>query len=277
MARKLKKNQKKMLSRPRRGGVPTLSVTKAENYLSYGLTAHGVGNASGASGTGSLAFNDYLLNAGAQIQLGTGVNLRLGKHIFLTRLVVRLSAAMQSDSRLRVIIAKNTREVLASTATTNTALTAFVEGPELLETPLQIDAGALVIDKMVSPSTDYAILHDCIYGTDTGCCVSGNGASGFKLRQIDIEVPLALQRTYDNSGNPDMGGWFIYFVTGDGTASHCDLNGYMRVEYVNQWNFESIGRGIQNAITAADGVLTAATSSRAVQAAFRYAPMIFGM
>lgn len=245
----------------------------AENYLSLGLNAVTIGPSTGAYGTGSLALNDacmYNITTPAQIQLGTGTNLRIGKHVVFTRLIVRLYVNMGGNSRFRCIVAKNDKEAAAANQLTNTALTGFVEGPDIMEPPLQSSVLG-PYDNFISPSTDYTILHDKMYGVSGDIPVTSQTLS--KQVAVELEIPLMLRRTYQPGGSVDMGSWFIYMASTGSTSAY----GTIRLEFVNTWSFESLGRSLNSAIEAADNVLSRATKSPAVHLLARYLPSIFGL
>jgi hypothetical protein len=267
------------------GKVPVVDISHPENYLSYGYYGNTVGKTGGAVGSSSLCFTDALMNSststGTQLQLGTGVNLRLGKHIFFTRLVVRLRVASNTAARFRLIVARNAQDAVPNTLSTNTATTAFAEGTQILEAPLTTVGGAGVfgpIDYMISPSTDWEILHDQIYGNTVGL---GTGttmsisAGEVTSTNVELDIPLNVQRSYDNNGVPDAGGWFIYMVTDD-AATGTSIAGWIRVQYVNQWSFEGIAKGFGNAFSAADKILSSAVRSTALNALARFVPRVFG-
>lgn len=267
-----RKSKSKRVKPNQRSGIRKWPVTMAENYLGLGINNLTIGASTGIIGTGSFAVNDALMNTGSpgHIVLGTDTYKRLGKHLVFTRLIVRLYVNQPAASRFRMIVGKNQNEGIPANLITNTALTGFVEGNDIMEAPFY---GSTLgpFDNMISPSTDYTILHDKMYGTFGDLPMTSSNNT--KQVAVELEIPLMLKRTYKGDGTVDMGSWFLY-MSSTGNAS---AFGTIRLEFVNTWSFESLGRGLTSAIDAADSVLTRASKSPAVHMIARYLPSIFGM
>jgi len=292
MPRKAKKSSGRSTMRVPRPNVPVVDLNHPENYITIGMNGVSVGSSTGAVGTGSLAFNDQLMNTstgtGVPIQLGTGTNLRVGKHIFFTRLLVRLRVTFPNQSSdnnniLRIIVAKNPRDSTIANLSTNTALTGAVEGPDYLEAPQQYPVGfssPSVCDYFQSPSSDYTFLHDCMYPRtmDTAVLVQSGSGECTNIFNVELDIPLRLSRSYDSSNAVDTGSWYIHFIGQDLTSgsSPSFIFGQMRLQYVNQFNFESIGRGIKSAVSTFDDVVQHVGKSAAWPLLLKYAPMVFG-
>jgi hypothetical protein len=227
---------------------------KPECYVGYGLDNVTIGGSTGALGTGSLAFNDLLLNGGTTLQLGTGTTLRLGKHVYFTRLVIRCYVNNPALGRIRVIVGKNNRESTIGNAATNAALTALIEGADYLESPQQ--GSVLSVDKYIAPSCDYTILSDIMLGGEQAPV---NQTTVFP---VELIIPLNLKRTYDQSNNIDQGSFFVYMVA----TSAPVIYGYIRAEYVNCWNFEDVANTVGKAALAADRIYSSLSNSIALKA-----------
>jgi hypothetical protein len=288
MTRKTKKQMPRTMRIPR-PNVPVVDINHPENYLTLSMNGVTVGSSTGAVGTGSLAFNDTLMNTstntGTHLQLGTGTNLRLGKHVFFTRLLIRLRVSTPysalNNNSLRVIIAKNERDSTIGNATTNTALTGLVEGVDFIEPTQQFPVGfpnQLPIDYCRSPSSDYTFIHDCLYPQGNVQTVVGTSETSYNYT-IELDIPLRLPRSYDSNNVVDTGSWYIHFLGGDLTSGGYPsyIWGQMRCQYVNQNVFESLGRGIKGAVSSIDDVIQHVGKSRALQLLAHYAPIVFGL
>jgi hypothetical protein len=237
-----------------------------------------VGRTTGVIGTGSLAFNDALLNSststGTPITLGTGVNNRLGKHIFFNRLVVRWRVAHYNP--FRVIIARNFQDGSAANQLTNSNLTALVESTTVLEGASASYGGSGgygTMDTMVSPSTDYEILWDHVYGTGPESIPTSSGPTS---TSVEIDIPLNLQRIYTQTPSVDSGGWFIYVCSTEATASSCSISGWLRVQYINQFSFEALGKGVRSFVNEAGQTIKHVAQSDFLRYALKAAPYVFG-
>jgi hypothetical protein len=275
--------------RPR---VPTIDINHPENYLSVTMNGVTVGSSTNAVGTGSLAFNDCLMNTststGTHLQLGTGTNLRVGKHVYFTRLLCRfrvlIPCASTNNNILRIIVAKNDRDATIANLTSNTSLTAAVEGPDFIEAAQNYPVGfssSLPVDYLRSPSSDYTFLHDCMYPKTDILATQAEVGSSLVTQNfaVELDIPLRLERLYDSNNVVDSGSWYIHFIGGDLTSGGYPsyIYGQMRLQYVNQLSFESFGRGIKSAVSMADDVIQHVGKSKALQLFARYAPLVFGL
>jgi len=247
-------------------------MKRPENYLYFGLNGVTFGLGTGGAAP-SWAANDYILNGGAQIVNGTATNTRLGRKILFTRLTARLNFfnSVTSD-RVRVIIGVSRTSDAVSTLTSINAITAFVEGNAVLESPL---SGAVLgpIDKAINPSSDYTILHDKIYGA--GTAGGYNYVSNSSRMVAELDIPIMLQRTYDSTGVPDLGDWFIH-ICSDTPNNNENVSGYIRLEFINQWTWEGVGRSMRSFVTEAGNTLDHVATSKLAQYASRAAPYVFG-
>jgi hypothetical protein len=267
MARKraVRKSRKK-------GGKGVNALFRPENYVSFGYNNQDFGLSTGGADP-TLALNDALMNGGAQIQLGTGTNLRLGRHILFTRLLARLCFYNATQTqRVRIVVGKSITSNDASSLVTVNTLTAFIEGNAVMEAPIN---GGVVgpIDRPINPSSDYIIMHDKIYGTggETGL----NYVSGICRFSCELDIPLNLQRTYDIAGNPDQGSWFMYICT-DTASLNQAVYGNVRLDYINQWSFEGIGQGVRSFVDAAGNTIDHWTKSKLAGYVAKAAPYVFG-
>lgn len=183
------------------------------NYVYYSFNNVGIGNSTGVYGTGSLGMNDYLMNNNTAINTGTSVNNRLSNNIYFTTLQARLFFNLSPLARVRVIVGKTNDPDLASAAT-NTAITGLIESTEVLLPNLR-GTTLGVVEYFPNTESHVSILADVMLGGHTS--VANN--VGLKIVPFEVEIPLNLQRSYDNSGNVDRGSWFIYMVTTDPTLT----------------------------------------------------------
>lgn len=239
-----------------------------ENYLSYNINNFTIGQNHGSTSP-SVAFNDYILNSGGHINLGTGTNLRIGKHIFFTYLRLRLFyTAPSSGNRTRIIVGKQAGNATFANIATNGALAAAVEG-EVIETT-QVGTGPVVSDEFISPSTEYQILYDKMLMWDTpfsNNIVSPASAAtvpGALQASVDLVIPIMMQRMYNVGNSVDRGDWFVWF--GSNTSTQVNLQGQIRIEFINQFDWESIPRAIKGTFNAADDVFQRAKDSPALLA-----------
>lgn len=220
-----KSTKSKKSTRSRKMAIPP-SPDPQDNYVYYSLTNQPVGTSSGVLGTGSMAFNDYLMNNNIHISTGNGANNRLGAHIFLRYVDVRLFVNMATLDRVRLIIGK-ARDPFASVQVTNTGLTALVEGPAILQANLRGTASG-PIDYFSSTSSEYQILVDTMLGADGASAVTTSS----RIASFQAKVPLNVQRAYDATGTPSKGSWFIYLVST--SAATTGVTGSIRMSWANQ-------------------------------------------
>jgi len=265
--------RKRRTQRKSRG--TNVSIQKRpENYLTFGLSGTAFGVSTGGADP-TWAANDLILNGGIQIAAGTGTNQRLGRKILFTRLTARLFFENNVKAqRVRVIVGSSrTSDAVARKTTINT-ITAFVEGNDVMEA---VQSGATLgpIDNPINPSTDYVILHDRIYqgGLPSGTAWGGNATTSV-LSTCELDIPLMLQRTYDTAGNPDLGDWFIYIST-DTASLNQFMDGYIRLEFINQWTWEGVGKSIRGFVTNAGDTVDHVVNSKLVQYATKAAPYVF--
>lgn len=247
------------------------AAASPENYISYHMNNFAIGINSGASPP-SIAFNDYILNNGAHIALGTGTNLRVGKHIYFTFLRLRLQFAVATGSEVRIIIAKRAKQELFANSTSNAALAALVEG-ELIEAPLY-GSNQNTSCHFIAPSTEYQVLLDKRIGYCTEPFTENAQVLGSTSictnSALNIDLPLNLQRMYNASNTVDQGDFVVWFCAQNYLASTTSAAtiaaqthgiGEMRLEYINQFDWESIPRAIKGTISAADDVFKHASNS----------------
>jgi hypothetical protein len=199
---------------------PKISSLRKDNYITYGFTTTGLGTASGVLGTGSLAMNDYLLNSSTAITQGSGINNRTGNKLYFTNLYVRTYVGLGAAGRVRVIIGKTVDPNMAKQSS-NTLLTAVIEGTTVLEPPAAQNGSMTAIDYPIANANDVKILHDKIYVNNTG-----------QTTEVPIEfnTALRLQRGYDTSGNVVEGSWFVYFVA----SATTNVTGLFKLSYADQ-------------------------------------------
>jgi len=255
----------------KKGGKGVNALFRPENYVSFGYNNQTFGLSTGGADP-TIALNDALMNAGAQIQLGTGTNLRLGRHILFTRLTARFCFYNATQTqRVRIIVGKSITSNDASVLNTVNTLTAFVESAAVMEAP--INGGTVgPIDRYINPSSDYIILHDKQYGTggESGL----NYVSGICRFFCELDIPLDLQRTYDIAGVPDQGSWFMYICT-DSASLNQAIYGSVRLDYINQWSFEGIGKGIRSFVDEAGNTIDHWSKSKLAGYAAKAAPYVF--
>lgn len=280
------KKRKTARTRTRRNRIPLpapmVGPDRPENYVSGSFNAITIGSAAGSSPNKSLALNESLINNSTNtqnhLQLGTGTNYRLGKHVFFTNLHVKLTANCLGGYRIRVIVMRSDKATDVNRTLTQCNLTSTIESGDFLEAPQFALFNAAVVtpvDYMISTSTDYTVCWDKVYGSgywNQDSCVPTPGTST-NFQQIDFDVPLMVQRMYDQAGNPDQGDWFIYFCTNTG-AGNVSLTGTIRVDFINQWNFESIGNSVKRAVNVVGDVANHVGESHALRLAMRYGPSV---
>lgn len=278
-------NKKKAPTRARgrrpRTMVPTVDLQHPENYITSNMKNISFGNTSGAIGTGSLAFNDQLMNTssttGNPIQPGTGVNQRLGKHIYFTRFVCRLRVL--SANPFRVIIGRNQQDGACANLSTNATLTAYVEGAQVLEgcqNNINGSGSGGSIDTWISPSTDFQILHDRVYNRGPESLVLEADVTGDRVSTlVEIDIPLNLQRMYTYTPAADSGGWFFYMCASDPSVT-ANVSGILKLQYINQFNFEAVGKGVRDFVTEAGRTISHVAGSDLYRYASLLAP-VFGL
>lgn len=191
-------------------------------FISTGFNATVIGTATGVVGTGSLGLNDYIINSLSAIALGQGVNNRNGNSLKFLTMQVRLYCSLPVGSRVRMVIAK-TVDAGLSGLTTNGALTSFVEGNYLADSPL----GGSIVGKIdsVADKGDETILLDRTWCNDTGAATA--------ILPMTFDMPLNLLRRYQDSTPfaADRGGFYLYMVSS--VASTTLVSGYVKVLYTD--------------------------------------------
>jgi hypothetical protein len=235
------------------------AAAHSENYLSFGFYNDAIGQSS-LSATPSRGYNDLIFNGLAHMPLGTGTNLRLGKHVLFTYLRLRLFITTSSNNRFRILVGRSQDQDDIAQLNTTTTIAAKIES-DVLEPPLQ-GAGPILCDTMVSPSTEYQILYDkmCGWGTDFTSVENANTQN----TMVCVTIPIMVQRFYKQDGYPDKGDWFLHLSSSNPSAG-CYVYGTARMDFINQWDWESIPRAIKTGITYADDVLQHASKSVAVK------------
>lgn len=257
MARKTKSAKPKTQNRLR-----VNAAVNPENYIGWGTSALGVGSSALSSPNTAVSLNDYIMNNNAQFQLGSGANLRLGKHIFFTYLRLKLRFTSTQNQLFRITVGKAAQANKFSVLSTGTTLGSAIEG-EIFEGPLN-GGSPLLVDWYTNPSTEYQILYDKTFGVDTPFAM---GTSvGYNMTTVDVSIPLMLQRMYDNNGAPDRGDWFLHIASSNAAAGNTVMTGTVRLDFINQFNWEVIPRAIKGTISAADDVLSHASGSTAIRA-----------
>lgn len=244
---------------------PTVDANEhPENYIGWSLVNQAVGTSYGSGGgiIPSLAFNDAIVNtstiaynsSGVHLQLGTGTNLRLGRHVFFTRLRVRGRITQASGAICRVVVVRNSLNDDMANITTMTSLGQLFE-TEIFEIPAN-GMGTPIgpVDYPIAPSTDYQILYDKNYGAGEGMMIPDACPAGPRVFALDLDIPLNLERFYTQLGTVDRGDWALYIVSTDTTNIKIWAN--CRISYVNQWNFESIRKGVKNMVDTTSGVVS---------------------
>lgn len=195
--------------------------------VTFGLSATNVGTQAGILGTGSMAFNDYLMNSGAHIATGTGTQNRLGNKIRLQYLDVDLFMLLAASNACRIIIGKNRHTSELANQTSNTNLTAVIESPSggVLADK---DYGALPIGQKYHFATSevkgFTILKDIKL-------VGQEPAASSTYFPVRMRVPLNLDRVYNTQNTVETGDWFIYVVSTGGT---CDVSGTIKLVWTDQ-------------------------------------------
>lgn len=247
-----------------------VNASKApENYITYHINAFDIGVSSAATPP-SIGFNDYILNSGAHLGLGTGTNLRVGKHVFFTYLRLKLKFNTLPGQWVRMLVVKATGNENLGNQITNAGVCGVFES-DILEAPMS-GSNPNVADRYLAPSSEYTIVADKTIGFDTPFSVVNVASGDVVQTTVDLTIPLMLQRMYNSSNTVDKGDWSIYFVSnartpyGVAPASAAKVCGQMRLEFINQWDWEAIPRAIKSTISSADDVLAHAGSSTAVRA-----------
>lgn len=280
-----KRASKKTAGRRQGPGLKPFAASRPECYLSLGMNAQPIGPSYNDATYTSLAFNDYVLNNSAHIALGTGTNLRLGKHIVLTNLRVRgmlhatgLTTSAQPNS-VRIIIGRNTKDSVCGNLSTAAAVAQYVESTEILESPTNTYLGGTISKwaTMISPSSDYEILYDRAHLTDSASLIASSyHSSSYSMRQqqsIDLVVPLGIERTYNSAATVDQGSFFVYFVSAATSASSTAFfTGEMRVDFLNAWSFEDLGQKAFNFLRQSYRMIQLARQNPVVDAAFLHLP-----
>lgn len=257
-------------SRP--AGNLSFSTNQPENYLELGLDTLKVGKSSGLFSVGSTAFTMHSLNANSQIGLGTSVNQRLGQHIILTRLLVRLCVTTTLGARFRIVVVANPRDGTINGIAGNTAQTAFMEASPLLRAP---PVGTVIgpIDYPMDPTTDYTVLHDKMYGFGDHSrsftehtTVTDEMPIGSVTTPVELDIDLMLPVTFNNSNVPTSGDFCMYMcsTSPNGFTLYdpvCQVWGTVRLQYVNAMNLEAIGRTIRDIIDESDKTIAKARES----------------
>lgn len=250
----------------------SFSTNQPENYLELGLDALKVGKSSGLWNQGSTCLTMHSLNGNAAISLGTSVNQRLGQHIILTRLLMRLAVTTTQAARFRIVVVANPRDGTLNSISGNTAQTAYMESTPLLRAPL---LGSVMgpIDYMFDPSTDYTVLFDKTYGYGSYADgffdrppVSDDIPIGSVLTPVEIDLDLMLPVTFNAANTPTSGDFAVYIVStcvNNFTLLNpvCQVWGTVRLQYVNAMNLEAIGRTIRDVIDEADKTIERARTS----------------
>jgi hypothetical protein len=260
-------------------------ASQPECYLSLGFNVNPIGQSYNGATYTSLGFNDYMLNNGAQVSLGTGTNLRLGKHVLFTYL--RIRGIVQSSSvasagalnSVRIMVGMNPKDSTLGNLTTAANVAQWVESTEILEAPQNTYGGGSIapLATMVSPSTDYTIMYDRVHLVNTPSIAVGSYQSTNNKQQefVDIVIPLGLERTYNSAGTVDQGSFFAYFVGGDTIASNTAVFvGEIRVDFVNCWSFEDLGTKAFNFLRSAARLIAIAKRNPVVNAAIDYIPSL---
>ncbi len=280
------KNKARKQRGRRTGDIKPFPASQPECYLSKGFNAQPIGPAYNDATYTSLGFNDYMMNTAAgHISLGTGTNLRLGKHILFTYLRIRglLTCGNATSSAplgsIRIIVGANPKDTTCANLTSAAAVAQYVESTEILEAPLSTYLGGSIRPwhTMVSPSTDYTILYDRVHMTDHNSIVISPYASPYLAQQeyIDLIVPLGLERTYNQSGAVDQGSFFFYMVCSQPSASNtCYFSGEARVDFINCWSFEDLGQKSLNFLRQAYKLWQMAKKNPVVNAAIEWVPTV---
>jgi hypothetical protein len=282
--------------------VSKFDTNHPENYIECGFSGTSVGGSTGAANTGSMCWTPALLNNGGEtateIQVGTGINKRLGSHIILTRLLVRMYATMTGGSRMRLMVVANPRDNLdtAGAMTTNTITTAAMEATPFLRAPTASLYGTApgLIDYMVDPSCEYQVLFDKMYGPgdhsqsfSTGTLpITGSPVIGSAVVPVELDLDLMLPVMYNASGYPQTGDLMVYVVSSNsnawaGTITYptVQLTGVVRINFVNAVNLEAIGRSIRDFVDEAGDTIEHVSKSpflRFLQSAAPFVTKIFG-
>jgi hypothetical protein len=252
-----------------------------EHFLTYSVANVGIGlNSAG----GSLAFNSQLIN-NSLIQLGTGRDKRVGNHIILTRLKVRLYVSCSMLTRVRCIVLANPRDAYLEQQTSTANLTAAIEASPILMAAQHGTAALGPVDYLIDPACDYTILHDQMYGMASGGGMFASAAYpmttgagiqyGACIVPIELDIPLALPQIYNNSGVPQTGDWAIYLAsTTANTAGNPQAVawGSVMLQYVDALNLEAIGTTIKDFIDNAGSTIDHFTNSRFYQQLHNAAP-----
>jgi hypothetical protein len=307
----IKKNKRVTKRKARRSKTASMSgylsnydSNHPENFIECGFAGTSIGGSTGASNTGSMCWTPATLNQGGasatEIQVGTGINKRLGNHIILTRLLVRCYATMTGGSRLRVMVFINPRDNLdtAGGMSTNTILTGAVENAPFLRAPTNSLYGTApgVIDYMLDPACEHQVIYDKMYGPGDhsgsfDCaslpltCTSAQPI-GSAVVPIELDLDLQLPVMYSSSGYPTCGDLMVYLVSSNsnawaGTITYptVQLSGTVRLNFVNAVNLESIGKSIRDFVDEAGTTVEHVSKSpflRFLQTAAPYVTKIFG-
>jgi hypothetical protein len=245
-------------------GLPVNSYKSPENYLSYSFAGEAVGAVTAGSPNATIGLNNYIMNGGAQMAMGTGTPLRLGRHVFLTGIRIRLSISALVSAPLRIIVGRSPDQDIIAAKTTWNQITSYVES-NILEAYQQGPSTPNVIYEMIQPSTEYQIMYDKTFGNGIDNVVQPSSVAGNTISQfVDCYVPLLLPQTYDISGNVDKGDWFLYICSN--ASSGTTVSGGFRLEFINQWEWEDIPKLFKRGLSYVDDVYSTAKSSPAVRA-----------
>lgn len=183
-------------------------------FTNFGLNNITIGSSTGVLGTGSMAFNDYLLNGGAHLQLGTGENVRACGKIFLKGISVKMTINTAAQTKVRMLFLKSRRTNVLSVLTSNANLTSAVEA--YLLTCLNNGGSAeQMVDRGFMPGLDnkgWTIAADQLLYSP----VPAGATSSLEIHRY---FPLNIVREYNAAGNPLTGEWALYLGSTGGTCA----------------------------------------------------------
>lgn len=211
----------KAVARSVKRSLATKADTKA---LSYGFSAVGIGRSSGILGTGSLAMNDYLLNGGSEISVGTADYQRLGNRIKFKYLELDLLVTVPAGNGVRLIVGKSSLLSFGGTeSTTNAILTGAIESSTLgvMNAVLQGGVPTGYFYQMLArpEKRSVTILKDSTF-------TAPEPAAQNTFLPIRMRVPLNHVQTYVGV-TPTRGSFFIYLVA-ENTTTAVTVDGTIR-------------------------------------------------
>lgn len=204
-----------------------LAKTAEPRYLLYGINQIAVGISSGAAGTGSYALNQYLMNGGANIALGTALNQRTGNKIRVESIDLDIVIILAAGVGCKMLVVKEAGANTLMQDTTNTALTTHLENAAFSMEPVTnggVPSGYFYVPAGEKDTVGYQLIKDHKF-------YAQEPAGSNTYFPVRMRIPLNMTQTYNSAGTPLGGDWGIYFVSSSATAANCTITGSIRMNF----------------------------------------------